>query len=413
MISRRAFVQRAIAGPAASALAPLLQTRTSLSRAAAYLRGRFPDLRRHFVFEYYPWYGTSPWIHWEQWERKPPTDLAATSVPLLGAYDSRSAKVIEQHARWMADAGVGAINMSWWGPGDYTDQAVPLVMDVMRAHDIHVTFHLEPYHGDRVRNFARDVLYLVKEYGERRRWDAMLFLERANGSAGPVFKTFFTILPEKETDCHGVTRDVQFHAPSSAWREQIDVIRRELRTRFDQVTLLSDSPDADKTADAGFDGLAIYNNYIRPESWPDLAAKATRRNMLFSFNINPGFDSIVPRTIEPNSCYQPPAFEPPAGPLDWRADGRRTAQTLASRRIAESFEATVTLQTERRLSNARQGFFLAYICTFNEWHEGTAFEPAKSWAELSDEERKLGYHNPDDGSYRLKALKSLVRSIVD
>ena len=182
-------------------------------------------------------------------------------------------------------------------------------------------------------------------------------------------------------------------APST-WREQIDIIRRELRSSFDHVTLLSDSPDADKTADAGFDGLAIYNNYIRPSSWPDLAAAASRRNIVFSFNINPGFDSIAPRTIEPDSCYRAPAFEPPADSLDWRGDGRRRAHSLALQRISESFEATVTLQAERRLSNARKGFFLAYICTFNEWHEGTAFEPAKSWDDLSEEERKIGYHNP-------------------
>jgi Glycosyl hydrolase family 99 len=412
VITRRAFVQRTLGAPAAAALAPFAQSSTALARATAFLRRAHRDLRRHFVFEYYPWYGTSPWAHWEQWERNPPSDLAATSVPLLGAYDSTSAKVLEQHARWMADAGVGAINVSWWGPNDYTDRAVRLLMDVMRAHDIHVAFHLEPYEPGRARNFARDVLYLVKEYGERRRWDALLLLERAGGSAGPVFKTFFTILPEKETDCHGVTRDVQFHVSPPVWREQIDIIRRELRSSFDHVTLLSDSPDADKTADAGFDGLAIYNNYIRPTSWPSLASAATRRNIVFSFNINPGFDGITPRSIEPDSCYRAPAFEPPLESLDWRADGRRRAHAVALDRITESFEATLTLQTDRRLSNARKGFFLAYICTFNEWHEGTAFEPAKNWDDLSEEERKIGYHNPDDGAYRLKALKSLVRAVI-
>jgi hypothetical protein len=412
VITRRAFIGRTVAAPAAAALAPFAQSRSSLERAAAFLRGRFRDLRRHFVFEYYPWYGTSPWVHWEQWERKPPTDLAATSVPLLGAYDSRSGRVLEQHARWMADAGVGAINVSWWGPDDYTDRAVPLLMDVMRAHDIHVAFHLEPYELGRAKNLARDVLYLVKEYGERRRWDALLFLERADRSKGPVFKTFFTIVAEKETDCHGVTRNAPLHVPSAVWREQIDIIRRELRSSFDHVTLLSDSPDAATTAAAGFDGIAIYNNYVRPSSWPELASAATRRNIFFSFNINPGFDSITPRTIEPDSCYRAPAFEPPSESLDWRADGRRRAQALALQRITESFETTLSLQTDRRLLNGRRGFFLAYICTFNEWHEGTAFEPAKNWDDLSEEERKVGYHNADDGAYRLKALKDLIRNTI-
>ena len=141
----------------------------------SYFEG-FPDLRRHFVFEYYPWYGINPWIHWDEAERRPPHDIAATSYPLLGPYDSRDVKVLEQHARWMASAGVGAINVSWWGRGTWMDDAMPALMDVMRAHDIHVTFHLEPYQNNRGENYVSDVLYLLDRYGERRRWDVLLLL---------------------------------------------------------------------------------------------------------------------------------------------------------------------------------------------------------------------------------------------
>src|SRR5438874_2583410 len=103
-------------------------------------------------------------------------DLAAFAMPALGAYDSRDAQVIEQHARWIADAGVGAVNLSWWGPGSAEDRAVPLIMDVMRAHDIHVAFHLEPYADDRATRLADALLYLNREYDEKRRWDARLLL---------------------------------------------------------------------------------------------------------------------------------------------------------------------------------------------------------------------------------------------
>src|SRR5206468_270243 len=70
----------------------------------------FRDRRRHFIFEYYPWYQSNPWRHWDGGGRTPPLDIASFAVPALGAYDSRDARVIEQHARWIADAGVGAIN---------------------------------------------------------------------------------------------------------------------------------------------------------------------------------------------------------------------------------------------------------------------------------------------------------------
>src|SRR5690349_17635504 len=57
---------------------------TNYVRLGADLRGRFADLRRHFVFEYYAWYGTDPWRHWDQWERHPPADIASNYVPVLG-----------------------------------------------------------------------------------------------------------------------------------------------------------------------------------------------------------------------------------------------------------------------------------------------------------------------------------------
>src|SRR5262245_47329969 len=33
---------------------------------------RYPDLARHFVFEYYPWYASDPFRHWQQDGRQPP-----------------------------------------------------------------------------------------------------------------------------------------------------------------------------------------------------------------------------------------------------------------------------------------------------------------------------------------------------
>ena len=105
---------------------------------------------------YYPWYGSNPWRHWDQDGRKPPDDIAAFAVPALGPYDSRDAKVIEQHARGSPTPASAPMNLSWWGPGSAEDRAVPLIMDVMRAHDIHVAFHLEPYADDRANRLRDD-----------------------------------------------------------------------------------------------------------------------------------------------------------------------------------------------------------------------------------------------------------------
>jgi hypothetical protein len=373
----------------------------------------FRDLPRHFVFEYYPWYDAASYRHWDQWERVPPHDLASNYVPRLGAYDSLSTAVIEQHARWIAASGAGAVNLSWWGPGSWEDRSVPVVMDVMRAHDIKVAFHIEPYSDDRSRSFAEDVMYLLREYGDRRRYDALLLLENADGRRGPVFKGFRCILPPEFTDCHGVTRPVSDYTADAEWRFQTDSVRSELRRDFDHVTLLADSLDFGRTPAAGFDGIAVYDNFVPPESYRALALGASAAGLTFSFNVNPGYDTIEPRTIEPGSCYAPTPFAPPAPAIDWtRPDERERAAALAQGRVVDSFRATLDAQSEPGLSNASRGFFLVYLTSFNEWHEGHAFEPMKDAAELSADERRFGYHNPARGDTRLAALGGLLREAL-
>ena len=70
------------------------------------------------------------------------------------------------------------------------------------------------------------------------------------------------------------------------------------------------------------------------------------------------------------------------------------------------------MQTDPTLESARRGFFLVYINSFNEWHEGHAFEPMMDAADLTTAERAIGYHNPEHGDYRLRALAALVRPLV-
>jgi hypothetical protein len=71
---------------------------------------------------------------------------------------------------------------------------------------------------------------------------------------------------------------------------------------------------------------------------------------------------------------------------------------------------TIALQSDPGLANAQRGFFLAYVNSFNEWHEGTVFEPMKDAAALDAEEKASGYDNPERGDYRLALLKELLRS---
>jgi hypothetical protein len=382
--------------------------------AGRQLRQRFTDLRNHFIFEYYPWYGTNPWRHWNSPERVPPFDIAATAVPELGPYDSRDTRVLERHAAWIAESGAGAINVSWWGRGGYEDRAVPRLMDVMRDHGLKVAFHLEPYSSARTDTYASDIRYLLTEYGDKRHWDCLLVLENADGTEGPIFKAFATIMGSIATDCHGRTSRAPLWRPDAVWHQQTDAVREALRHDFDRVWLLSDSSDPtmiDHVHAAGFDWIAPYGVFDY-ERWPLLASTSSASSLLFSFGVGTGFDSIVRRNVPPGSCYRPPRFLPPAD-IDWSQESERErARRLALWQIEGSLRATLNLQTDPALLNSGTGFFAVYIATFNEWHEGTSFEPMKDHAALLPEELPYGYHNPGYGRYRLDYLAARLGQIL-
>ena len=432
-LSRRAFIEACLAGtavgvPARGAAAEGLPRHARALSAALrqpvaetvpwealgeMLRQRYRDPRRHFVFEYYPWYATDPFRHWDQWSRRPPVDIAASSMPLLGPYDSRAAAVIEQHARWIADAGVGVVNLSWWGVGSYSDRAAPLVMDVMRAHDIHVTFHLEPYGLERVERTVDDLRYLIREYGDRRGWDALFLHERADGSMGPVFKWFRSTLPFSEVDCHGVNRNVPDYTPDGTWRSVLYEARREFLGTFDRVTLLADTTDVFRAARAGWDGIAVYDPRVEAAEWLEVAERATEYGLAFTFPVNPGLDMIDARKPESDCLSRVPPFVPDIGPLDWSSENdRERAHAAAVERVEETLGRNLQLQLDDRLENVEDGFFLVYIVTFNEWHEGTQFEPMLPYGDLTEAERAVGYHNPAAGGFaRLDRLTELFQRL--
>jgi hypothetical protein len=332
-------------------------------------------------------------------------DLAATSVPRLGAYGSGDFDTLETHARWIADSGAGAINLSWWGVEGYEEQWVHRIMDVMHDHDLKVTFHLEPYANDRGHRFVEDVLYLLREYGERRGWDAFLLLRDPGGAEAPVIKGFRTIVPPVVTDCHGDLLTVPDYTPDDLWARQTDALRHAVRGDFDRITLLADSLDVLRSRSSGFDGLAVYDNFVSPDTYAEHARRATEQGLLFCFNANPGFDAIEPRVIEPDSCYVEQPFAPPGPAISWETpSGREQGALRAREQIRQSLMTTVAVQTNPSLLNSQQGFLLVYLNSFNEWHEGHAFEPMKDWAELTAEERALPYHNPAEGDYRMADL---------
>jgi hypothetical protein len=199
----------------------------------------------------------------------------------------------------------------------------------------------------------------------------------------------------------------------ASWRRQLDQVRTELRADFDHVTVLSDSLDMARNRASGFDGFAIYDNFVAPSTWATHAASAASHGLLFSFNVNAGFDAIRERDVPADSCYRPTPFEPGGREFDWTLDASRDeAMRLGTARIEESFTTTVGLQTAAGSPNAKRGFLLVYVNSFNEWHEGTQFEPMKAARDLTGPERAVGYHNAPVGDYRLRVLQRMLAGLA-
>ncbi|NUT45331.1 MAG: alpha-mannosidase [Thermoactinospora sp.] len=112
---------------------------------------------------YYPWYGTSPWRHWQQGGHTPPEDIGADLYPALGAYDSAS--VADRHMKWVRRSGAGVIVYSWWGRGSYEDGLIRTVMDAAAKRGVKVAWHLEPYEGRTAASTVADIEYLNQAYG--------------------------------------------------------------------------------------------------------------------------------------------------------------------------------------------------------------------------------------------------------
>ena len=223
-----------------------------------------------------------------------------------------------------ARPGVGAVALSWWGRGSWQDRAVPLILDVLRAHDLKATFALEPYADDRARYYASDILYLLREYGEKRHWDAFLLLRNADGRVGPVFKSFRTVLPETSTDCLGEDAPgLRLHVRrrlAAADRLAARHAPRRLRPRHPARRLARVRPHPGRRASTA---SASTTTSSRPRATA-ATPRAPRARGSSSRSTSTPATTRSSRARPSDPCYAPRDFAPPTPGLDF-ATRRRAA----------------------------------------------------------------------------------------
>ncbi|MBU0493583.1 MAG: glycoside hydrolase family 99-like domain-containing protein [Chloroflexi bacterium] len=97
------------------------------------LEGQIPARPQKMLWAYYyPWYYADGW------------DTAILQdQPLMGYYGSDSRAAIEQHIAQAQGAGIDGFISSWWGPGSYTDENLPTLLDVAQERNFRVMINFE------------------------------------------------------------------------------------------------------------------------------------------------------------------------------------------------------------------------------------------------------------------------------
>ncbi len=296
---------------------------------------------------YYPWYQNletdGNWSHWnhavsvregEPFSYEPPEQIGANFYPAMGLYSSRSREDLAEHMKQLRRAGVGVIATSWWGPGDFTDEVVPQLLDVADEYGLKVAFHLEPIAGRndaRAEPFRDAIVYLVDHYGEH-----PAFYRDAARDNKPLFYFYDSYLVEP-ADWAGL------FAPDGS---------RTLRgTKYDGlfIGLYVKEHDDEALVKAGFDGFYTYfasdgfTYGSTTANWPAIKAFANEHQLLFIPSVAPGYDDT---RIRP-----------------WNTVNQRDREEGAY--YDRMWEAALAVDPP-----------YVSITSFNEWHEGTQIEPA-------------------------------------
>ncbi len=131
---------------------------------------------RHVMAFNYPWYGVPDGpggagrtVHWGKIDAANHDIAASTHYPALGAYDSHDPKVIDQHCQWAKAAHIDTFIVSWWGHGDYSDRAMPKILEACARHGLAACIYYEAVPKPQTAEAAaRDIIRVLEKYGSHK-----------------------------------------------------------------------------------------------------------------------------------------------------------------------------------------------------------------------------------------------------
>ncbi|XP_017771446.1 PREDICTED: glycoprotein endo-alpha-1,2-mannosidase [Nicrophorus vespilloides] len=309
---------------------------------------------------YYAWYGNPRydgsyrhWNHryvpnWKTDDRKvyptgshdAPTDLASNFYPKLGCYSSRDPAVIETHFRQIRDAGVGVVVLSWSPPTfkDSPSDLMPRLFETAESVGLKIALHIEAYAKRDPVNLLEHLKQFMGEFGSHA---ALYKMRKALGGKKevPVFYVYDSYL-----------------TPSVAWKEvlsrkgNLSVRDTDLDAIF--LGLVVDLSHRSHVRKSQFDGFYTYfasNSFTYGSTWKNwraLSKFAVQFGLIFVPSVGPGYADTQ---IRP-----------------WNSANTR------HRRHGQYYDVA----WRSAISNDNVNY--VSITSFNEWHEGTQIEPARS-----------------------------------
>lgn len=293
---------------------------------------------------YYGWYGNpetdGQWRHWDHptlprqgasTPHTPPEDIGANYYPGDGLCSSLNRDDVTRQMKQIKDAGIGVLAASWWGKDDISDQSLALLFEIAPEYGIQICFHIEPFPGRNAETTRAALVYLLDRYGDH----PALYRCSQSGNR-PLIYLYDSYLTPAE-DWAGL-----FQAGD----------KQSIRgTKYDAaaIALWVKKNEQEFMLRGGFDGFYTYFATERftygstPSNWPQLAAWAKEKGLIFIPSVGPGY---IDTRIRP-----------------WNNANTRAREDGAY--YDRMFESAL-----------KSGAPLVSITSFNEWHEGTQIEPA-------------------------------------
>ncbi len=284
---------------------------------------------------YYPWYGNpitdGEWIHWNDDNHTPPTDITSDYYPALGAYSSNDPVVVAQHMAWLRQAGVGVIIVSWWGQGGREERPVPLLLQMAERYGIKVAFHIEPYHGRTADKLISDVQYLYNKYGSHPAFFHTTASSRYNPGDQPKPMFFVWAIGSPDSDTAPVEAEY--------WQSAMDAIHALPQGAL----VIANTLQGSWITGGHFDGLYNYATLHLDREGGFSWANSLPPDSLYIPSVIPGFSAVR---------------------IGYASD------TLVPRQDGDTYAE----QWRAALDTAIQPVMVT-VTSFNEWHEGSQIEP--------------------------------------